>query len=306
MAREKICGIYKIQNSINGKVYIGSSKDIYRRWSDHKSSLKRNAHHSYKLQRAWNKYGADNFTFDIIQIVEDVCNLKNLEQTCLDSYKSYDFNYGYNVSVLTDGGHSFPAEYQDLLDGKFKISSVQFDEIIYYLSNTKLSIPKISNITGVNKSAIYQIYYKENYTNLVKDLKFIKRMTNGEDSSNSILNETQVGEIVDKLINGKHMIDLARDYNINISTIRDIYSKTTWTHLTKDVDFPKYKKAMGRASKTIAQYDLCDNFIANYNSAREAERITGIGYKLISRVCNGLRRQARGFKWKFVNEVILN
>ena len=37
MAREKICGIYKITNLINGKVYIGQSTNIERRWKDHKS-----------------------------------------------------------------------------------------------------------------------------------------------------------------------------------------------------------------------------------------------------------------------------
>ena len=36
MAREKICGIYKIENLVNGKVYIGQSVDIYKRWIEHK------------------------------------------------------------------------------------------------------------------------------------------------------------------------------------------------------------------------------------------------------------------------------
>ena len=28
---EKICGIYKVENKINHKIYIGQSKDIYSR-----------------------------------------------------------------------------------------------------------------------------------------------------------------------------------------------------------------------------------------------------------------------------------
>lgn len=28
-------GIYKIQNKINGKIYIGQSKHIYQRWKEH-------------------------------------------------------------------------------------------------------------------------------------------------------------------------------------------------------------------------------------------------------------------------------
>ena len=40
MSREKICGIYKIENLVNGKVYIGKSLDIYKRWNDHKWTSK--------------------------------------------------------------------------------------------------------------------------------------------------------------------------------------------------------------------------------------------------------------------------
>ncbi len=36
MAREVICGIYKITNLVNGKIYIGQSLDVYRRFSQHK------------------------------------------------------------------------------------------------------------------------------------------------------------------------------------------------------------------------------------------------------------------------------
>lgn len=51
--------------------------------------------------------------------------------------------------------------------------------------------------------------------------------------------------------------------------------------------------------KTILQYDLDNNFIAEYNSAREGERQTGIGYKMISRVCNGGRPHTHGYIFKF-------
>jgi hypothetical protein len=44
------------------------------------------------------------------------------------------------------------------------------------------------------------------------------------------------------------------------------------------------------------------NFIAEYESAREAEKITGIGFRMISRVCNGQRHQTHGFIFKFKDE----
>ncbi len=61
-----ISGIYRIVNVINNKSYIGSSKNIIRRWYFHKSALKNNRHHCIYLQRSWNKHGKDSFKFEII------------------------------------------------------------------------------------------------------------------------------------------------------------------------------------------------------------------------------------------------
>ena len=44
MAKEIISGVYKIQNKIDLKLYVGSSKDIYYRWENHIKLLKRNKH----------------------------------------------------------------------------------------------------------------------------------------------------------------------------------------------------------------------------------------------------------------------
>ena len=55
---EKICGIYKITNKVNGKCYIGQSNDIHRRW---KQELASNAKLNPHLARAFEKYGIDNF-----------------------------------------------------------------------------------------------------------------------------------------------------------------------------------------------------------------------------------------------------
>ena len=53
---QKKRGIYKILNKIDGKFYLGSSKDIEHRWIDHIRELRKNNHHNDYLQHAWNKY----------------------------------------------------------------------------------------------------------------------------------------------------------------------------------------------------------------------------------------------------------
>ncbi len=64
------CGIYCLINLENKKRYIGSSKNLYDRLHQHFHNLKYNKHHSKHLQASYNKYGEDNFTFDILEYCE--------------------------------------------------------------------------------------------------------------------------------------------------------------------------------------------------------------------------------------------
>jgi group I intron endonuclease len=60
------CGIYKIENQINQKVYIGQSTNISTRWRRHRSEAN-NLNNSYPLYCAMRKYGLENFSFEIIE-----------------------------------------------------------------------------------------------------------------------------------------------------------------------------------------------------------------------------------------------
>lgn len=96
-----ICGIYKIENIENGKVYIGKSKNIFRRWIEHQHELQAGKHHSTLLQEDWNKYGSTKFTFQIIK----ECNeneLDKYEEKYSFKYNSLNKDYGYNVATIGD------------------------------------------------------------------------------------------------------------------------------------------------------------------------------------------------------------
>lgn len=56
-------------------------------------------------------------------------------------------------------------------------------------------------------------------------------------------------------------------------------------------------------SISVSQYDIYGNFIRNYISLNEAERITGIDSSQISKCCRNLKRYntAGGYQWKFIN-----
>ena len=99
----KISGIYKIINKINGKYYVGSSKDIINsRWSYHRKCLRGKYHKNDYLQKAWNKYGESNFDFII---VEEVYKEKLLlvEQKYLDIAKT-EQDKCYNLNFNARGG----------------------------------------------------------------------------------------------------------------------------------------------------------------------------------------------------------
>ena len=70
-------GIYIITNKINGKIYIGLSVDIKRRFSEHKSPCRFQKKET-PIARAIKKYGLVNFSFDILELVE--CKSKLCER----------------------------------------------------------------------------------------------------------------------------------------------------------------------------------------------------------------------------------
>ena len=67
MAKEIVSGIYKIEHVATGKFYVGSACSLESRLSKHKRDLNSNCHNNQHLQRAWNKYGADEFKFYLIE-----------------------------------------------------------------------------------------------------------------------------------------------------------------------------------------------------------------------------------------------
>lgn len=68
MTTNKVSGIYTITNKITDKLYIGESLDIYRRWhKEHIPKLRKKQHYNKELQNDFNKYGEENFSFEVLE-----------------------------------------------------------------------------------------------------------------------------------------------------------------------------------------------------------------------------------------------
>lgn len=89
-------GIYKITNKVNGKVYIGQSKNLENRKLEHFYNMKQR---NQALYTAMRKYGIENFEFTVLQEC-DVELLDCLEVYYIGLYNSY-LGGGYN---MTTGG----------------------------------------------------------------------------------------------------------------------------------------------------------------------------------------------------------
>lgn len=111
--KEVICGIYEIVNKTNGKKYIGQSVNIKKRWNRHRTELNNNEHCNSHLQNAWNKYGEENFVFNILsECVEN--QLNELEQMYIKEHKSYDPIFGYNHTFGGDSGKRTPEAIENI------------------------------------------------------------------------------------------------------------------------------------------------------------------------------------------------
>lgn len=153
---EKICGIYKITNTVNGKVYIGQSIHIKQRWKGHKKDAfwEKGANYDYPLYKAMRKYGYENFEFEVLEECPKE-DLNNREQFYIQQYQSSKRKYGYNQTL---GG--------DTKEHTQKLSEKDIDKILERLKTSYDSANIICKEFGVGATLIRDInrgdiYYRE-------------------------------------------------------------------------------------------------------------------------------------------------
>lgn len=96
---EKISAVYKIINTITGDFYIGSSKDVKRRWAEHKRLSTWNKYKNSPLYLDMKKFGIDKFELEILEEIE-IGNLKDKEQQFIETLKpTYNNNNAKGLDV---------------------------------------------------------------------------------------------------------------------------------------------------------------------------------------------------------------
>lgn len=89
-------GIYCIINKINNKIYVGQAKDLNKRHKEHRHTLKKGVHRNQHLQKAYNKYGKENFFFKILMYCSND-KLNENENFFIKVFNATSRDKGYNI-----------------------------------------------------------------------------------------------------------------------------------------------------------------------------------------------------------------
>lgn len=195
-------GVYKITNTVNGKIYVGSAASKFgfkSRWDSHMITLKNGNHKNKYLQSAWDKYGKESFTFNILELVSDSDLILSREQYYLDSLMSYDREIGYNICKIA--GNTFGTKRSDDTKQKMSLSRL----------NLKPSIEtryKMSNSQKGNKNNLGNKHNEET-----------KKKISDANKGKTILTNLQNIEIIKKYDSGEKRKYLSKQYNVSLSTI---------------------------------------------------------------------------------------
>lgn len=298
--------VYKITNKLNNKHYIGiTSKGISARIKEHIYTAERDP--VFPIHRALNKYGKDNFTFELLDFS---CNsweeLTEKEKYYINLYKSNDREFGYN---LTEGGDG-TVGYKHTEEAKIKMSIASSGREVTEASRLKLSEAGKKRTEG-------RVAYWESGTQGSTRRKPILQYTKEGiyirefDGVNIAAKETGISaSIIITALKGKAVLASKKNPYIWVykSDYPDVPNQVSASLYAKNPDWKPtiseecrkadlasrknrdYAKRMdtlrenGMAcAKAVEQYDKDGNLLNTFFSISDAARITGCDRKGISR-----------------------
>jgi group I intron endonuclease len=222
-------GLYKIQNTKNNKFYIGSSVNIPLRWKEHKWDLKNNKHHNVHLQFAVNKYGLQNFEFNVIKEVA-VFDLLAEEQLLLNQYCGTSICYNISKNSVAPGTGRSPSEetrqkMSTRMIGRVR-SQEHKDNLSKALTGKILSDETRKKISTTLKGKVESEETKR------KKSKAWQGKTNNPDAK---LTEIDVLKILmlfeQNKVNRYYKKQLALHYDVSWNTIHRIVTRKIWKHI---------------------------------------------------------------------------
>lgn len=241
-------GIYQIINKINNKKYIGSSIALKNRKRRHFADLKSDIHHSQALQRAYNKYGSENFDFLILEYCTQD-NLLEREQyylDCLDPEYNICKTAGNCLGVVQSEETKLKRAESLKATWKKKALGISKSKKEYIESKLRNDIirkekkERDAKIVEDLKSGMIQKDIAEKYDISNSVITVIKKKYNietdnfvrrGQNNNFSKLTEKEVLEIKYMLKDKVRYKNIADVYKVKLTTIKAIASGQNWKHI---------------------------------------------------------------------------
>ena len=318
-------GIYKIENLINHKCYIGQAKNIEKRWKDHKKDSKSelSIKYNYPLYCAFRKYGLEYFSFEILE----ECKIEELNEREIYYIQAFNSFYnGYNQTLGGDHSINNPKENIIGIIHDLEYSSLTISELIEKWSMSK------EMICGINTGRWWKqdnIEYPIRKKAIIKtkDGKVVEKQTShtkkienfclecGKQLKTSTSNMCQEcsakarrkverptsEELELKLKELKSFTAVGKYYGVSdkmISKWCKTYDMPTNISAYKPLAKEKQEKTL---PKSVHMIDAETNkVLRTFCSILEAERFLGLEKPgQVSKVCRGIRKTAYGYKWAF-------
>ena len=260
-------GIYKIENILDGKIYIGSSKNLKQRLNSHKRELKNNKHVNKRLQNAYNKYGDNNFYYEIVEFVEE-SSLLEREQHHIDVNKSYDRNLGYNINHCARGG--FAKGEENFWYGKGYLREGFLNN---NFGNTGEKNPLSKPILQVD----------------INTMEVIKRFPATIEIRRTLgFHSGNICDVCSFLRNNK---------------VRKKYKDFYWCY-EEDLDILlKSKPFVSSQVKSVVKLDIeTKELLEVFPTVSLAAQSVNMGRESISRACKGKIKYSAGYKWMYLEE----
>ncbi len=255
--------IYKITNTVNGKVYIGQTiQDPQIRFKAHAYELNRGVKKNRKFQNAWNKYGEESFEFSVVL----ECDEKDLNEKEREYIQKYDsFEHGYNATI---GGNEVMERRKHRNQSKEKLRSIQ-----YKRWESEDYRERMSDIHSLHRKIICV-----NTGDIFETPAEASKWANVS-RPNLIRSCNKIGVACGHMADGTPMIWAWAD-EYNGQSVEDLHKGNLG----------------GNNRKRVKNLDTGDV----YKSAREAGRAVGICGNSISGACLGKYETARGYRWAYV------
>lgn len=243
-------GVYRIVNNINGHVYVGQTKERFqRRYWLHRWELRNGRHDNTYLQRAWNKYGEGNFSFEVIEVLPEN-EIDNREIYWISYYR----NNGGCYSIQDGGQPKMLSQYisqearkrvgemnkkrmtgsklSDETKAKMSVARkgkhpvrkndiLTSDEaaLIKRLLVSGMTSGQIVKETGLSYKGINSIISNNNYSAIKVD-GWDEYYEGRQKSVKHRLSDEQIDNLVKDVVNGMSNSDAAKKYGIGECSVR--------------------------------------------------------------------------------------